>query len=263
MSQYVAMNYTGDVPEVERKIRAWLSAQARKAEKPRVEFVETATVRSIWRAIEITQDGEDIALVVGEAGTGKTLAARHYCEQNPQAVFVEAGAVRNKTMMIREIARALDLPCSGSAGELAESVIDRLRDTGKVVIVDEADQLNYASLNTLRRVSDLARCGLVFIGLPAFAHAVKNRARDFNQIASRVGTLLQVPTLSEDDAKTIASATGRKMDGQAFSSLYGLSKGSLRSFVKLMQNALRVLKENDLVVIDAHVAEAAAAVSMR
>jgi Uncharacterized ATPase, putative transposase len=263
LSQYLGRNYPGDVAEMERKIRTWLASQERKAEKPHVDFVETATVRSIWRAIEIAQDGEDISLVVGEAGTGKTLAAQRYCELNPQAIFVEIGSIRNQTMVVRAVARALELPLSASAGETAEAIIDRLRDTGKVIVVDEADQLSYSTLNTLRRISDLARCGLVFIGLPSFAHAVKNRVQDFNQIASRVGTLLRVTPLSEEDAKVIASSTGRKFEDDAFKAIYQLSKGSLRSFVKLVQNALRVLKENSLTVIDGRVAESAAAVSMK
>jgi DNA transposition AAA+ family ATPase len=260
---YINRNYPGDVPGLEKKVKTWLAAQYRKRDKPNIPFVETGTVLDIWKAIERAQDNEDISIVVGDAGTGKTAAAAQYAERSSQAVVVEMGSICNRKSVVIQIAKAMDISIIGSTAELMDEIIDRLRDTGKCLVIDEADRLNYATLDSLRRISDLAHCGLVLIGVTEFASKLKNKVRDFNQISSRVGTLLMVKNLAEDDARKLLDASGRKYDKEAFAALYKAAGGSVRAYLKAVYNACRVLKENKLGLIDADVVEAALAVSMR
>jgi DNA transposition AAA+ family ATPase len=263
ISQYLSKTYPSDPVEIERKIRTWLTAQQRKAQKPQVEFVETDTVRGIWWGIDQAQDGEDITLITGAAGTGKTLAAMRYAERNSNAVLVEVGSVRDITSVVRTLAKALDVSTAGNTGTIVELIIDKVRDRGMVLVFDEADRLNYRALDTVRRIGDMARCGIVLIGLPELAAELKYKKRDFDQIASRVGTVVAVPPISQADAKTVLQSTGRKWDDKALGALCKAADGSLRKFVKLVQNCCKVLLENSLDLIDAEVVEVAGRVSMK
>ncbi len=260
---YLNRSYLGDIGSCERKLRTWLAAQKRKLDKLNIPFVETTTATDIWKAIERAQDNEDISIVVGDAGTGKTAAAVQYAERSNQAVVVEMGAICNRKSVVEQVARAMDISISGSSSDLMNEIIERLRDTGRCLVIDEADRLNYSTLDSLRRISDLAHCGLVLIGVTEFASKLKNKVRDFNQIASRVGTLLVVKALTADDAHKLLDSAGQQYKEEAFNRLYKASQGSMRAYLKYVRNVCFVLKENNLGTIDTDVVEAALAVSMR
>jgi DNA transposition AAA+ family ATPase len=71
ISAYKNQAYNGDVKTLEKKIDAWLKREARRLDRLDVPVAETVTLEKIRRAVTIAQDEGDIAVIAGEAGTGK------------------------------------------------------------------------------------------------------------------------------------------------------------------------------------------------
>jgi type II secretory pathway predicted ATPase ExeA len=123
---------------------------------------------------------EGAALVVGPAGTGKTLLAAKLAEKfRDQFAVVRLGngGLTTRRAFFQAVLYELNLPYRGlEEGELRLSLIDRLTadatDRGMLLVVDDAHALPLRLLEEVRMLADLARRGeprvrLVLVGAPS------------------------------------------------------------------------------------------------
>jgi DNA transposition AAA+ family ATPase len=167
ISAYLTGNYRGDTAKLEEAVLRWIARQAKARERKRVPIVETEDLKRIANAVQIAHAEKDIALIIADAGAGKSTAAAWYARNNEKAtVLVNVVAGMNRRMLAHEIARQLSLdtarvPVSTLIGNIAETLLER----DMVVILDEADYLRADALEFTRRmVYDLGQSGLVLIG---------------------------------------------------------------------------------------------------
>jgi DNA transposition AAA+ family ATPase len=168
LSAYKNRSYNGNIGAVEEKIGAWLVREERRVSAVAIPFVATVAVENFYRAVEMAHDYRNIALITGDAGTGKTTACQHYALENPGAVCaVYAYPGMEQQKLVSEIAGALGLGRKDSKSALIERLVEELRERDVVVIIDQMDYLTNASLELLRYVVvDMAESGLVLVGLP-------------------------------------------------------------------------------------------------
>ncbi|NHX33649.1 AAA family ATPase, partial [Escherichia coli] len=89
-----------------------------------------------------------------DAGMGKTMIIRQYAKENLNAVLIEADPGYTARVVLEELCNKLGLSKRGNMHELSESIIQNLRDSGRIILVDEAENLPYRALETLRRIHD-------------------------------------------------------------------------------------------------------------
>ena len=87
LSDYRNNKYSGDVEGLEEAIVKWIGRTERAHARKKVPVVETDQLRRIVNAIAMAHAEGDIALIVDDAGGGKTTAARHYAGQNPRTTI--------------------------------------------------------------------------------------------------------------------------------------------------------------------------------
>lgn len=46
-------------------------------------------------------------------------------------------------------------------------IVDKLKSSGRLIIIDEAEHLPYKSLELVRRIYDKANVGILLVGMPA------------------------------------------------------------------------------------------------
>jgi DNA transposition AAA+ family ATPase len=136
----------------EAKIREWLKRVERRISKIEVPTVETAALDSVRKAVAMAQDDRDIAVIVGDSGTGKTTALRNYAAESRSAVLVEVDASFTKNVLVAEIARAVGVEAKGGMTVVIGRVVEALKGRDTVIMIDEADYLSDGSLELLRRV---------------------------------------------------------------------------------------------------------------
>jgi DNA transposition AAA+ family ATPase len=264
VSAYKSRTYNGNVKAFEEAAAAWLSRMTRRITKIDVPVAETTALDSVRKAAAMAQDEADIAVIVGDSGTGKTTALRAYAAESHSAVLIEVDSSFTKNVLIEEIARAIGVETKGSLTAIIKRVVETLRGRDTVIMIDEADYLSDGSLELVRRViNDKAQTGVVLAGLPRLKYKLENLRNDHQQLTSRVGVLLEIKRLSKQDVVKIIDGVWRGLAKDTIEAFVKLAGGSVRTLVKLIGRAHQVMKINQIDAPDAEVIAAAGEMLMR
>jgi DNA transposition AAA+ family ATPase len=264
ISAYKNRAYNGNVKALEEKIGAWLKREARRLARIEVPVAETAAMELVRRAVTIAQDEAEIAVVIGEAGGGKTTALRQYAKESYSALMIDVDPSFSKVVLMNAIARALGVEDKGGMNAVIDRVIEALKDRDAVLIIDEADYLSEGSLELVRRViNDKARTGVVLAGLPALEYKLRNLRNNHEQIVSRVGVMVKLGALKKADAGKIIAGVWAGLPGETVDAFVKGAGGSARTLAKLMGRAHQLAGINRLEKPDAEIVAAAGELLMR
>ncbi|MDR1373497.1 MAG: AAA family ATPase [Treponema sp.] len=266
LSDYRNNKYSGDVEGLEEAIVKWIGRTEQAHARKKVPVVETGQLRRIVNAIGMAHAEGDIALIVDDAGGGKTTAARYYAEQNPRTtIYIDVVKGMNARALVQGIAEGLGLDTVRvSQQALVRNVSASLADRNMVVILDEADYLKADALEFSRRlVNDLGKSGLVLIGLPRLTGTIQNLRNDHRQLESRIGVYLPLAGLTKQDAKKIALSVWPEVDDEVVDAMYRISRTDVRQFVKVIERAQNTMAVNKLRSVDLDVVETAAMLVIR
>jgi DNA transposition AAA+ family ATPase len=266
LSDYRANKYSGDVESLEEAIVKWIGRTEQARARKKVPVVETDQLRKIVNAIAMAHAEGDVALIVDDAGGGKTTAARRYAEQNPRTtIYIDVVKGMTAKALVLKIAEELGVDTLRVDPQaLIQNVSASLADRNMVVILDEADYLKADALEFSRRlVNDLGRSGLVLIGLPRLTGAIQNLKNDHRQLESRIGVYLPLAGLARKDAKKIAQSVWPDVDDEVVDAMYKISRTDVRQFVKIIERAQNTMAVNKLQAVDLAVVETAAMLVIR
>ena len=266
LSDYRNNKYSGDVEGLEEAIVKWIGRTEQAHARKKVPVVETDQLRRIVNAIAMAHAEGDIALIVDDAGGGKTTAARHYAGQKPRTtIYVDVVKGMTARALVLRIAEELGADTARvNPQALIQNVSASLADRNMVVILDEADYLKADALEFSRRlVNDLGRSGLVLIGLPRLTGAIQNLRNDHRQLESRIGVYLSLAGLTRKDAEKIARSVWPEVDGEVIDAMYRISRTDTRQFVKIIERARNTMAVNKLRAADLYVVETAAMLVIR
>ena len=245
ISAYKSKTYNGAVRNLEEKIAAWLKREARRLERVEIPTAETSVLDQVRKAASMAQDEADIAVIVGDAGTGKTTALRRYEAESHSAFLVEVDPSFTKNVLVAEVARALGVDIKGGMTVVIGRIIEALAERDAVLIIDEADYLSDSSLELVRRIiNDKARTGVVLVGLPRLEYKLRNLRNDHEQLASRVGVLLKVGRMKRPDAVKILDGVWKGLPKDVVDAFVAMAGGSVRTLTKLMGRVHQVMGLN-------------------
>jgi DNA transposition AAA+ family ATPase len=266
LSDYRNNKYAGDIESLEEAIIKWIGRTEQAHARRKVPVVETDQLKRIVNAIAMAHAEGDIALIVDDAGGGKTTAARYYAEQNPRTtIYIDVVKGMGSRALVLKIAEGLGLDALRAGQQaLIQNVSAALADRNMVVILDEADSLRADALEFSRRlVNDLGRSGLALVGLPRLTGAIQNLKNDHRQLESRIGVYLPLAGLSKKDAEKIARSVRPDIDGETIEAMLKISRTDTRQFVKIIERAQNTMAVNKLQTVDLDVVETAAMLVIR
>jgi DNA transposition AAA+ family ATPase len=221
-------------------------------------MVETSVMRLAHTACRMARKYRNFAVLTGFVGTGKTYALKHYMLHNPNTHLIEATPLMTPQSLVRLLARTvLGTDPKGSMDDKFRAVVDALRNTDSLLIVDEAETLTPHQLHSLRRLRDLANVGIVLAGTEWLTGLVRHEHGQFDQIRSRCGFWPEtVRRISLADATALVQANlgGEEVPDAVVARLYKLSAGSARMLVEGLLAALREYRkgrELDVDLVDA------------
>lgn len=259
LSSWLNEKYEGNNDSIEKAISAFLR---RNAEKQRAAEIKTDIVvkTSIFRKVDeiartVHAEGE-IGVICGDAGLGKTVAASEYAAKNPGVIFVEADMSYTARSLFQEIHRALGLGGSGSLSAIVAESIQRLQDSGRLIIVDEAEYLPRRALDLLRRLHDRAGVGILLIGLPKLIHLLRGSRGEYAQLYSRVGIYTLLKKISASDSKRLVAAAIPKAS-EEWRHFHTAASGNTRRMAKLLRRSVRIARLNQTEISADVIAEAA------
>ncbi len=229
ISAWLNGNYKGDNNAVEAKIGRWLHTQ-RQTRRHSLEAAGLDIHRNLDVADEISsllghaQAVGDIVLVHGVSGVGKSWSVEHYCRTHSTAFYAEMTcAVRTLSGLLGRVGAAVGAGGRhGSALDAETAVIDTLRDRGALLCVDEAHHLSARCLDELRRIRDIAHCGLALIG----DSSVRMTLARCPQIVGRIGGRIERRAPSDIDVEALlAGVLGRAPTKRDMKAAMGAARG--------------------------------------
>ncbi|EHY2066398.1 AAA family ATPase [Escherichia coli] len=244
INQYLQGKYVGDVTDVEERISSFVSRELEKQSNRRVKakFVATEMADKGLEMLSYAHAYCEICVLHGEAGLGKTMILCEYAARNRDAILIEADTGYTARALLGELCRQLGVKVRGSIHELIDACVRELRDSGRLLMVDEAELLPYRALEVLRRLHDKAGIGIVLAGMPRLVTNLKGNRGEFAQLYSRVGVALDMGSvLSPEDFTPIATELMPEAETPEISeALYTYSRGNARRLFKLVRGVYRM-----------------------
>ncbi|MGL5799444.1 MAG: AAA family ATPase [Plesiomonas sp.] len=243
INQYMQQKYNGDVAAIDALIENFIQRERdkEKAQRVQVRYVTTLTASKGLEVIRLAHLDGEINVIYGDAGMGKTMMLREYARKHSDAILIEADPGYTARVVLEELCNRLGLSKRGNMHELSESIISVLRDSGRLLMVDEAENLPYRALETLRRLHDKAGIGVVLAGMPRLIINLKGKRGEYKQLYSRVGFALYLgDSLPADDIRQIAvSVLPDAERTEICDALFKASKGNARRLFKLLRGVSR------------------------
>lgn len=241
-NQVLAGKYTASPTRILQRLLAAAEAM-RESAAPVVDgtpYVETSVHRAVWAACKRARTYRNFAVVSAFVGTGKTSAIREYVRQHPDTVLIEAMPGMTASVLLDAlveesgaVVRTAGRYTGGTLAERMRAVVRTLRNSGRLVILDEAETTTVATLEHVRRIRDLAEVGVVLAGTERLRPMLQDPRGRFGQISSRVGfwpPVIKAITESDAHALTLAAleADGLEPDAAVLDAFWQACGGSAR-----------------------------------
>lgn len=243
-----------------KQIDACLSAMqaADDTTENRLPVVETSVCKLATTCCRMARRYHNFAVLSAYVGTGKTVGLKHYANTHPNTYIVEATPTMTTQSLIKQLAQTVaSYSGKGSIDDRFRAIVDTLKNTDSLLIIDEAETLTPHQLHTLRRIRDLANIGIVLAGTEQLSGLIKPPHGQFDQIRSRTGFWPQtVQGISKTDAAALVQAVlgGEDVAEDVISRLYAYCKGSARMLVEGMLAGIREFRRGhalDVKLVDA------------
>lgn len=152
------------------------------------EFVETSIYTIVRYACNIARKEKGFAIIAGTPGVGKSESLKQYKREHPNSIYICGSEVINATAVIDMLLDALSIKSSRHLvkSKKVAAIIDALKDTGRLIILDEADKCQKDTHDPLRTISDATGCGVVLAGNVNLRTLVKAGDNRYDLIESRV-----------------------------------------------------------------------------
>ena len=148
VNQYLQGKYKGDTVALDKKVEQLLTRSVEKAKEVKIGFVPTETAQNIMEAAGLTHAMGDIYLIIGDAGLGKTVALREYAARHADVIFVEIEPTYSPKVLLAAIAAKLGLQAPRNNHDAMSMIVEKLKGSERLLIVDEAELLAYSARGT-------------------------------------------------------------------------------------------------------------------
>lgn len=256
--------YTGNVGKIEVAVKNYLDREQQKIATGRNQtpFILTTVAQRLLEVAYTCRIDQVIGVATTPAGHGKTYALHEELRRYPESVLIESDQGYTAFALFSMLHKLL---CSHTGKEslhdMVEDVIERLRGSGRLIIVDEAENLPTKALDLLRRVHDKAGVGILLVGLPRLEANLRGHRGEFAQLHSRVGVYAKLGEITVTDAKLLVESMIPGANG-ASEHMYRVARKNARSLVLLCKRARRIQQINKAETIDEEIVTTASQMLM-
>jgi DNA transposition AAA+ family ATPase len=179
--------------------------------------VETRDYKLLTGLLTDAQDNALVLAITGEAGTGKSFAARNYIEGNSNAYLLCCAEYWNRKMFLAELLTTMGRDCSGyRVSEMMTEAVRCLKQAeSPLLILDEADKLSdqvlYFFITLYNQLED--HCGLILCATDHLAKRIlrgrRQNKKGYKEIFSRIGRkFIELKGLGAADIAAVCRANG-------------------------------------------------------
>ncbi|OUS51436.1 DNA transposition protein [Shewanella sp. SACH] len=212
LSQVLNGQYKADPVKIIEKLTKWLRMRDQREANPNMDpgFVLTPTAKLIMDDLTYAQITESIVVVYGASGVGKSKTLDEYKRTNNNVWKVTASPSRSSlSECLYEIAMELGMDdAPRRKGSLSRVIRQRLKGSEGLIIIDEADHLDYPTLEELRILQEETGIGMALVGNNKVYSQLTGgrRNEDFARLFSRIAKKRGIHKAKQADVRAIAKA---------------------------------------------------------
>lgn len=182
VNKYLAGGPEGDVADLETRIEDILKAASTRRGSDQV-FFQTNVSSIITATIELIRKTNDVGLISGPAGIGKSATLDAYRVKNPTCLAISVPRWKRDD---RGVAALLFDKCETQSWDgctaRATFICERLRGSNRAVLVDNAHRMTEAARQWLFDLHDETGCPIAMIGNPEVLVAIRRNDQQFSRI---------------------------------------------------------------------------------
>lgn len=189
VSKYLSEKPTGDVEKLEGVIEDVLDNEQTRRELA-TQLFKNAISQSVAGGIEMIRETNDIGLMHGEAGVGKTCGLELYAKEHASSILITCGReLRTAHQMRQRITprkhrrRSKKTKARAPQQTTWERIVRKYKDSNRPFLFDNAHRLTLGALEWIFDFHDATGCPVALVGNPE----VLDLIRDNDQMFSRIG----------------------------------------------------------------------------
>jgi len=205
VSKYLNKHPEGDVDTLEAAAEDVLSAASRRRAVANLALFPTSVSRRVAVALETIRRTNDVGLIVGPAGAGKSCAVELYARANPATIIVTASRWNATACgLIRLVFDALESRSWKGNESKASWIEARLRGSNRLLCIDNAHRLSMSGREFVFDFHDSTRIPIALIG----NESIERDLSACDQHSSRIGLVKRVDC---DDSMHVAKSLARQL----------------------------------------------------
>lgn len=251
ISMWINGTYKGDNTKITDKVNNFLQRENERKNNEEIPIVDISIIRYIFEIGRLCHTKGKIGVCAGRAGLGKTIAVKEYTKNFLDAILIESDSGYTAKSLLLEIHKRLGLSGIGCAYDLMNEVVNKLNNSGRLLIIDEAENLPYRALEITRRIHDKTGIGVLLVGRNILFENLRGFNNQYDQLYSRVKYHKLLDRLLIQDVTKILNAAGQDSDLAETYLFY--SDGNTRKLEHLITHSISIAKINGFEKVDSTV----------
>ena len=248
ISMWLNGTYNGKNDKVTDAINNFIQRERERAVESDLPFVNISIVKYISEIARLCHTQGKIGVCVGRAGLGKTVAVKKYTQEFLDSILIESDSGYTAKSLLKEIHRRLGLSGKGSVYDLMGEVVRKLNQSGRLLIIDEAENLPYRALEITRRIHDKTGVGVLLIGRGILLENLKGYNNQYDQLYSRVKYTKIIDSLLLQDVIKILETI--EQNTELAETYLQYSGGNTRRLEHLISHSISIAKFNGKAEVD-------------
>ncbi len=248
ISMWLNGAYKGDNAKLNDKINNFIQRERERSGNDELPIVDISIIKYISEIGRLCHTKGKIGVCVGRAGLGKTVAVKEYTKNALDAILIESDSGYTAKSLLKEIHRRLALSGKGSVYDLMGEVVNKLNQSGRLLIIDEAENLPYRALEITRRIHDKTGVGVLLVGRNILFENLRGFNNQYDQLYSRVKYHKLLDRLLIQDVVKILESAGQ--DPKLAETYLQYSDGNTRRLEHLITHSISVAKFNGKAAVD-------------
>lgn len=258
LSYFLKGTYTGDTETVCDKVKDFLATETERAKfRTNDGIVQTSAFKTIQKFCSLVLAHQICGMLTGDAGCGKTTALKEFAKTHPSVLLVEADYGYTAKALFDELCSQLGLDDRGSLDQKRSRIVAKLKDSGRLIIIDEAEHLPYRALELIRRVHDKAGVGIALCGMPRLEKNVQGDRNHYAQLNSRISAPCRAKLLKDADIKAYIDSRFENYEPNVIEQCAKTCRRNFRLLSHLVMWSRELMRNNQRDTLDNEIIESA------
>jgi DNA transposition AAA+ family ATPase len=265
LSSFRSMSYKGDVSSLAKRIIDFLAIEGERKSGIKIDLkpVRTQQTDMVVTVCKMCHEYGEMGFIFGDAGVGKSTGLKMYkAKYDSQVILVSAYAGITPDDLLFDVLEAMKAESGGGENRKMREVIRLLKDTGKLLIIDEAQHCSNKAIEKIRAVWDSAQTGIVLCGNNVTVKTMRGGREKlyFAHVVSRFAFRVEITSkVLREDLNAILENAGVKITQEIRNYLFkrASSDGCYREMMHYFRKALifAASENRDITMEDIHVTE--------